>query len=315
MDRTNVVKKPNGAIKLTKDMWKHRWLMGMLLIGITYFVIFHYGPMYGVQIAFRDYQFRSGIWGSEWVGFDNFRKMFRSRAFIDVFRNTVIISSYKLLFGFPAPIIFALLLNELKNKIFKRGIQSVSYLPHFLSWVVLGGIFKQILSPTTGTINYILNQIGIQPIYFLGNNDWFRTTLVFTSLWKEVGWGSIIYLAALSAIDPTLYEAAEIDGANRFQQAMKITIPGIMPIICIQLIFWSGSIISDDFQQIFNLYNEAVYKTGDVLGTYIYRAGLVQMQYSYTAAVGLFRNIISLVIIIIINYATRLMGDENYGIW
>ncbi|MEA4824239.1 MAG: ABC transporter permease subunit [Clostridiaceae bacterium] len=300
-------------ISIWKRLWKHRALMIMLLVGLVYYIIFCYGPMYGIQIAFKDYKFRKGIWGSEWVGLDWFRKMFSGQNFIVVFRNTILISLYKMIAGFPAPIIFALLLNELGGKWFKKTVQTVSYLPHFLSWVILGGIFLQILSPSTGAMNYLIRMFGGTPIYFLGDIRWFRSTMVILSVWKGFGWGSIIYLATMSSINPELYEAATIDGAGRWKQALNITIPSIAPIIAIMFILNSGSIINDDFDQIFNLYNETVYRVGDVISTYVYRQGLIEMKYSYTTAVGLFKNVISFGIILLTNFITSKFSE--YGIW
>ena len=300
-------------VSIWKRIWKHRALMLMLLVGLVYYAIFCYGPMYGIQIAFKDYKFRRGIWGSEWVGLEWFRKMFSGQNFLMVFRNTLLISLYKLIAGFPAPIIFALLLNELDGKWFKKTIQTVSYLPHFLSWVILGGIFMQIISPSTGAVNYIIKMFGGTPIYFLGDIRWFRSTMVIRSVWTGFGWGSIIYLATMSSINPELYEAATIDGANRWRQTINITLPALAPIIAIMFIMNSGSIINDDFDQIFNLYNETVYRVGDVISTYTYRQGLVEMKYSYTTAVGLFKNVISFGIILLTNFITSKFSD--YGIW
>jgi putative aldouronate transport system permease protein len=234
-------------------------------------------------------------------------------SFRQVFRNTVIISFLKLLFGFPAPIIFAILLNEIRAMKYKKFIQTISYLPHFVSWVILGGVFMQFLSPSTGPVNIILQNAGIKPIYFLANDIWFRPVLVITSIWKGVGWGSIIYLASISGIDPELYEAAEIDGAGRLRKALSITIPSLIPVITIMIIFSIGGIVQDDFDQIYNLYNPAVYSVGDVLSTYTYRVGLVEMKYSFSAAVGLFTNIISFVLILVTNFITKRINE--YGLW
>ncbi|NSW90424.1 MAG: sugar ABC transporter permease [Firmicutes bacterium] len=269
--------------------------------------------MYGIVIAFKNYKFRLGVFGSPWIGFENFRTMFRGVDFFNVFRNTLIISFYKLIFTFPAPIILALLLNEVRNRAYKKTIQTISYLPHFLSWVILAGVFMQLLSPSQGPINYIIKSLGGKAIYFLGDPKWFRTTLVATSVWKGIGWGSIIYIASISSINPELYEAAYIDGANRFVQTIKITLPSIVPVITIMFILSTGSLINDDFDQIFNLYNPAVYDVADVISTYTYRMGLVQMQYSFSTAVGLFKNIISFLLIMITNYITSRFSE--YGIW
>lgn len=299
--------------KTLREIYKYRYLLLMLLPGLIFYIVFRYGPLYGIQIAFKDYKFRSGIMGSEWVGLEHFQRMFSQHDFWKVLKNTVIISFYKLIFGFPAPIVFALLLNELTGKWFKKSIQTVSYLPHFISWVVLAGIFMQILSPSSGALNYLLGFFGIDPIYFLGDTKWFRFTLVVTSIWKNIGWGSIIYIASISGINPEIYEAAVIDGANRFQRIIKITLPSLLPVISIMFIMNSGSIINDDFDQIFNLYNPSVYAVGDVLSTYVYRQGLVDMKYSYTTAVGLFKNVIAFILILITNFVSKKASDT--GIW
>ncbi len=291
---------------------KYAALSLLLLPVIIYYIIFHYVPMYGVIIAFKRYSFSKGIFGSPWAGIENFQRMFQSYSFFEVFRNTIVISLYKLITGFPAPIIFAILLNELKNAKFKKVVQTVSYLPHFLSWVVLGGMFMQLLS-LGGPINLMLSKLGIEPIYFLGDTDYFRGVLVVTSLWKGVGWGSIIYLAALTGIDPQLYEAAKIDGAGKLKQILHVTLPALVPVITIMFIFNIGSIINDDFDQIFNLYNEAVYSVGDVISTYNYRVGLLNSEYSYSTAVGLFKNVISITLILLTNFLSKKYNE--YGIW
>jgi putative aldouronate transport system permease protein len=235
------------------------------------------------------------------------------KSFGEVFRNTLLISIYKLIAGFPAPIIFALFLNEIRQVRFKKTVQTISYLPHFVSWVVLGGLFMQFLSPSTGPINVILKSLGMEPIYFLAEPKWFRSVLVTTSVWKGFGWGSIVYLAAITSISPQLYDAADIDGAGRFRKMWYITLPEMIPVITIMLIFSIGGIVGDDFDQIFNLYNEAVYNVGDVLSTYIYRVGLIDMKYSFSAAVGLFRNVISFALVFLANFVAKRINE--YGIW
>ncbi len=292
---------------------KHKYLVLMFVPVVMYYLVFCYGPMYGITIAFKDYSFSKGILGSDWIGFDNFKRLFAAPSFREVFRNTLILSFYKLATGFPATIAFAILLNELQQIRFKKVVQTISYLPHFLSWVILGGMFIQLLSPSSGPINQLLSLIGMKPIYFLGDVKWFRFTLVITSLWKGVGWGSIIYLAAIAGIDTQLYEAAIIDGARKFKQIIHITIPSLAPVITIMLIFSVGSIINDDFDQIFNLYNEAVYSVGDVISTYNYRIGLIQNEYGYSTALGLFKNLISVSLILLTNFLAKKYND--YGIW
>jgi putative aldouronate transport system permease protein len=285
----------------------------LFLPALIYYAVFCYAPLYGIQIAFKNFIFRLGIMKSPWVGLVNFQRLFGMGSFRQVFRNTVIISGLKLIFGFPAPIIFALLLNEMRALRFKKLVQTLSYLPHFVSWVILGGLFMQFLSPSTGPINIVLKAMGLKSIYFLADKNWFRPVLILTSIWKGVGWGSIIYLASLSGIDPGLYEAADIDGAGRFRKAVSITLPSLIPVITIMFIFSVGSIVKDDFDQIFNLYNPAVYSVGDVLGTYTYRVGLVEMQYSFSTAVGLFTNVISFALIVLTNTITKRVNE--YGLW
>ena len=292
---------------------KYRYLALLMVPGILYYVIFHYAPMFGIQLAFKNYIVMKGIWGSPWAGFKYFKILFAYPSFWEVFRNTIIISAYKISFGFGMPIIFAILLNELRYLPYKKVTQTLSYLPHFVSWVVLGGLFKQFLSPSIGPINILLKSIGVRPIFFLGDPSWFRFTLVVTSIWKGVGWGSIIYLATIAGIDPQLYEAAEMDGAGRFRRMWHITLPSLTPVITIMLIFALRGIVLDDFDQIFNMYNSAVYRVGDVLSTYIYRVGLQNFEFSLSTAVNLFRNLIAFVLIIMANAAAKRINE--YGIW
>ncbi len=292
---------------------KQKVLFVMFLIPITYFIIFRYIPMYGVVIAFKDYKFMKGVFASDWVGLQHFIYAFNLVKFWDVFRNTLILSVYRLVFGFPAPIILALMLNELRTGIFKKTIQTVLYLPHFLSWVIMSGLIMAVLSPGTGIVNAVIKSTGADPIFFLGDKNWFRFALISTGIWKGVGWGTIIYLAALSGINPELYEAAKIDGAGRFKQMWYITLPSLVPVVTITIIFAIGGMINDDFDQIFNLYNAAVYSVGDVLSTYTYRIGLQSMRYSFATAVGLFKNIIAFGLIVFTNFLSRKFSD--YSLW
>jgi putative aldouronate transport system permease protein len=280
---------------------------------VLYYVIFHYLPMYGMLIAFKDYRFNAGIWGSPWVGLRHFQDLFALESFWQVFRNTIILSLYKLIFGFPAPIALAILFNEVRLVLFKKIVQTLSYLPHFLSWVVVAGLFIQFLSPSIGPINIILKLLGFDPIFFLGSTTWFRFTLVTTEIWKDVGWGTIIYLAALTGINPELYEAAEVDGSNRFHKMFYITLPSLTPVITIMFIFAVGRIVNDDFDQVFNLYNPAVYQVGDVLSTYTYRRGLVELDYSFAAAVGLLKNVLAFTLIVATNAISKRINE--YGLW
>lgn len=292
---------------------KHRALFIMFIPAIIYYIIFHYAPMYGVIIAFKDYKILKGIMASQWVELKYFKMALTAPDFWAVFKNTIIISGYKLLFGFPAPIILALLFNEVRNLRFKKIVQSITYIPHFLSWVVLSGIIINFLSPSTGPINMLRIAIGLKPIFFVADYNWFRTVLVASSLWKEVGWGTIVYLAALAGVNTELYEAASLDGAGKLRQIISVTLPAISSVVVIMFIFAVGGVINDDFDQIFNLYNSAVLNVGDVISTYVYRQGLVSMQYSYSAAVGLFKNVIAFALILLTNYISTKFSD--YGLW
>lgn len=290
------------------------WDLYLIMVpGILYFIIYKYVPMWGVAIAFKDFSLFQGFFKSEWVGLKHFNRMFEAEEFYRIFRNTLLISLYKLFWGFPAPIIVALMLNELRNMFYKRTIQTIIYLPHFLSWVIVGGILINILQPSTGIVNSIIKFFGFEPIYFLADENWFRSVLVASDLWKSVGWGSILYLAALAGIDPQLYEAARVDGANKWQQTWHITLPALTPTIVILFILQMGNILDVGFEQVFILLNPLVYSVGDVIETYVYRVGIVQGQFSYTTAVGLFKSVISLILVIIANQVAKKLGQN--GIW
>lgn len=293
---------------------KKDWDLYLLLIpGLIFLAIFRYAPMYGLVIAFKDFNIYDGIVASPWVGFDNFYKLFTSPAFYEVFKNTLLISIYKIVFLFPLPILIAILLNEIKNMAFKRSVQTVIYLPHFLSWVIVSGIFINVLSVNGGIVNNIIQYFGGQPIRFFMDNNYFRSVLVTTAGWKEVGWSTIVYLAAITGIDPQLYEAASIDGANKFKQALYITLPGMAPTIVLMFILRLGSILEAGTEQILAMYNPTVYKTADVIGTYVYRVGLGQSDYSFTTAVGLFESIVALTLILSGNRLCRKF--LNRSIW
>ena len=288
-------------------------LLLMLIPGILYYILFKYKPMYGVLIAFKEYNLIEGVTGSPWVGMKYFNMTFQSPDFWRVFKNTLILSAYKLIFTFPAPIILALMLNEVRCMKFKKTVQTLTYLPHFLSWVVLSGIVINFLSPSSGPVNMIIRQLGFDPIYFMGDKKYFRAILVISSIWKEVGWGTIVYLAALTSVDTQLYEAAALDGAGRLRQTISVTLPAIANVVVIMLIMRVGKIINDDFDQIYNMYNPAVYSVADVLSTYIYKMGLEQAMYSYSTAMGLFKNLIAFTLVIITNSISTRVSD--YGLW
>lgn len=284
---------------------QHRDYYLLLLPGLLFLAIFRYSPMYGIVIAFQDYNVFQGISGSEWVGLDQFRRLVASEEFIQVLTNTLLISIYKIIILFPIPIILALLLNEVRLKRFKSVVQTVIYLPHFLSWVIIAGLFVTILSPMGGLVNEIIAFFGGQPISFLTDNQFFRSVVVFTAGWKESGWNAIIFIAAIAGIDQEQYDAAKIDGAGRLQTMLHITLPGIASTIVLMFILRIGNILEAGTEQILTLYNPVVYATGDVIGTYVYRIGLGQMDYSFSTAVGLFNSLVGFLLILFGNAACR----------
>lgn len=307
----------SGSPAAHRSGWKRMqtdWDLYLLLVpGIAVLLLFKYVPMYGILIAFQNFRIFDGMSGSEWVGLDNFRRLFTSRDFLHVFVNTVAISLLKLAFLFPLPIVAAILLNELKNMAFRKSVQTVIYLPHFLSWIIVSGLFIDLLSINGGLVNKLLAGLGADPIPFFLSNDYFRGVLVATAGWKETGWSTIVYLAAFSTIDPGLYEAAKIDGASRFRQIWHITLPGIAPIVVLMLILRLGSMFAGDTEQILAMYNSTVYKSADIIGTYVYRMGMGKQEYSFTTAVGLFESVIGFVLIIGGNYVSR--KYLRRGIW
>jgi putative aldouronate transport system permease protein len=296
--------------KLKKDFHRHKYLYFMILPVAAYFAIFHYQPMYGLQIAFRDYSFRHGIWGSPWVGLTNIKEFFGSYYFIRLLRNTFFISISDIFWGFPAPIILALLINEIKSNPFKRLVQSITYLPHFISIVVVAGLIKDFCS-LNGLFNNIIAGLGGEKINFFAISSWFTPIYVGSNIWQQIGWGTIIYLAALSSIDPQLYEAAKMDGANKIRQILHITIPGILSTIIILLILRTGRMLSVGSEKVLLLYNPTIYEHADIISTFVYRKGLEEANYSYAAAVGLFNSVINFVIISIMNTLSKKMSETS----
>ncbi|WP_223869961.1 ABC transporter permease [Paenibacillus sabuli] len=280
--------------------WKRNWpLHLMLLPAAIVLAVFQYAPLGGLVMAFQDFKPWLGIRGSPWVGWMHFRDLFTFQESVQVIWNTLIISSLKMVFHLIVPFVFALLLNEVRKLLFKRTVQTIVYLPHFLSWVILGGIFIDVLSMDGGIVNRALEAVGLQPIFFLGDGDWFRFTIVATDVWKDFGFATIIFLAALAGINPSLYEAALIDGANRWQQTLSITVPSLVPIAIVVGTLSLGSILNAGFDQIFNLYNPLVYGKGDIIDTYVYRTALLSGSFSLGTAVGLFKSVISFVLIVV----------------
>jgi putative aldouronate transport system permease protein len=297
-----------------KRIWAFRAFYLMLLPGVLYYVIFRYIPMYGVIIAFKDFQILDGIVGSGWADpwYKHFQTFFNSPYFGQLMINTFVISIYKLVFGMAPPIVMALLLNECRVRWFKTVVQTVTYMPHFLSWVIIYGILIALLSQNSGIVNRWIEEAGGSSIGFMTSVEYFRAILVTSEVWKDLGWGAIIYLAAMTSIDPTLYEAARVDGANRLRAIWHITLPGIRNVIMLLLILKLGHIMDAGFDQIYILYNIQVYQVADILDTWVFRTGLQQLNFSLGAAVGLFKSLIGLVLVLGSNYLSKKWGE---GIW
>ncbi|AOZ92372.1 ABC transporter permease [Paenibacillus crassostreae] len=272
----------------------------MLLPSLLFLIIFNFIPMGGVVMAFQNFKPWLGISGSEWVGLDNFRYLFERQDSIQVIWNTLVIAVLKLVFNLSVPFVFSLLLNELRKMFFKRFVQTLVYLPHFLSWVILGGILIDILSTDGGIVNRVLVGVfGIEPIFFLGKGNWFRFTVIVSDVWKEFGFGTVVFLAALANINPSLYEAAEVDGASRLKQTIHITIPSMIPIAIVVGTLALGNVLNAGFDQIFNLYNSLVYEKGDIIDTFVYRTAILNGEMGFGTAIGLFKSVISMILILI----------------
>ncbi|MBO7744439.1 sugar ABC transporter permease [Paenibacillus sp. MWE-103] len=292
---------------------RHKYLYLLLLPCVIYFIVFQYVPMYGIIIAFENFNFVKGITGSPWVGWDNFRYMFGLHDFYRVFWNSLCLSLLRLIFTFPVPILLALMLNEIRRIAFKRITQTMIYLPYFVSWVVVGGLIVTFLSPTWGVINIVFERLGIQPVSFLTDTAYFRPLIVLTSIWKDSGWDTIIYLAAIASINPDLYESAVMDGAGRLNRIVHITLPSIRSTIIILLILRIGQIMSNGFEQVFIFQNGANKTVSEVFETYTYSLGLLSGRFSFATTVGLFNSVIGLVLLYSAHRISRKFGEE--GIW
>lgn len=306
----NVIKKTNWRKFLLNDLIRNKLLYVMMLPALAYYIIFHYGPMYGAIIAFKEYTPSNGIMNSEWVGLANFQDFFSGFYFWRIFKNTLLISLYSLIFGFPAPILLALFINELRSQGFKRIVQSVTYMPYFISLIVVCGIIKDFTN-SGGLINTLASYFGGDGKTMLQNPNYFRPIYILSEIWQHFGWESIIYLAALSGIDQEQYEAARIDGAGRWRQMLNITIPGILPTITILLILRMGNLLNVGFEKIILLYNPSIYETADVIASYVYRKGLIEFNWSFSAAVGLFNSLINLVLLVTANYISRKTSENS----
>ncbi len=296
--------------QVISDFKRNKYVYLMVLPVMAYYLIFHYGPMYGAIIAFKDFNAVAGILKSPWVGFDNFISFFSSVYFYRLIKNTILLSIFNILWGFPAPIILALLLNEVRNLYFKRYIQTITYLPHFISLVVVCGIIIDFTS-TRGVINDLIEFFGGKRLNMLMMPGMFRSLYIGSGIWQEVGWGSIIYLAAIAGIDQELYEAAIIDGAGRWRQVFHITLPGIAPTIVILLILRLGGMMSVGFEKVILLYNPTTMETADIISTYVYRRGLLDSDYSFSAAVGLFNSVINFILLVLANRISRKASETS----
>lgn len=303
-------KKVPNRKKLTAEIWKHRHYYIMLLPAVIYVILFCYAPMYGLQIAFKNYKVSLGISKSPWIGFRNFTDFFQSYYFGTLLKNTLILSVYSLIVGFPIPIIVALTLNEMKGK-FKKFTQTVLYAPHFISLVVLVSILNSMLSPSQGVVNTILEMLGMERNYFMANPGYFRHLYVWSGVWQGMGWGAIVYLAALSGVDPSLHEAADIDGATRIQKILHINIPTILPTIVIMLILRMGQIISVGYEKVYLMQNSMNIETAEVISTYVYKRGILNSNYSFSAAVDLFNNVVNVTMVLLANWISKRVGDTS----
>ncbi len=309
-----MTRQPGGRPRWQRVLapYLRNWDLYMLLIpSIVLYITFNYAPMYGVQIAFRNYSSKLGIVGSKWVGLKHFERFFRSYYASRLIFNTLGIGVYTLLAGFPIPIILAIMMNELHSLRYKKFIQTVTYIPHFLSTVVLVSLINAFMNPKTGLLNVFLTRIGQQSIYFLVEPQYFKSIYVWSGIWQNMGWDSIIYMAALAGIDPTFYEAGRVDGASRWQMLLHITIPCILPTATIMLILRCGHIMGVGFEKIFLMQNDLNMAASDVISTYVYRSGLLNAEYSFSAAVGLFNSVVNCVLLLLVNWITGRLGGTQ----
>lgn len=309
MTNGRLFSKTSGAVRY--DFRHNKWLLAMSVPGLICIILFRYLPMAGLVMAFQDYSLFLGFTGSEWVGFDNFTRFFTDPYCFRLIRNTFLLGLYDLLWSFPAPILLALALNEVKNEKFKKTTQTLTYLPYFISVVIIVGIMRSIFASDGGVVNNLAKMLGGSSVAFFNEPGWFRTLYIGSGIWQSVGYNSIIYLAAITGIDPQLYEAAKIDGATRFQCIYKITLPSIVPTIAVLLTMRFGSILSVGFEKIFLMYSPATYETADVISTYVYRMGMLQQDFGYASAVGLFNSVVAVVFLVGGNWISKHVFDES----
>lgn len=300
---------PRKSGGLLNHLKKYKWLYLLFVPTFIYYIVFAYVPMYGLLIAFKNYSPNLGIWGSPWVGLKWFKEFVHSIYFTRLLGNTITINLYDLAVGFPLPILLAVMINEVRMNFLKRSVQTIVYLPHFISTVVVAGMMVAFLSPSTGIINTIIKAFGGQSIHFLAEPSWFQSIFVWSGVWQNAGWSSIIYIAALAGVDEALYEAAKVDGANDWQRLIYITLPCIVPTIVIMLILRIGSIFTVGYEKIILLYNPTTYVTADVISTYIYRRGILGADFSYSTAIGLFNSVINFLALFFFNKLSRRLSD------
>ena len=298
--------------KVRRDIRLNKGLYILMIPPLVYLIVFHYIPMYGLIMSFQDFSFRKGYFGSDWVGLQHFNWLLENSAFLNAFFNTFQINLLRIAFGFPAPIILAILINEIRLTYYKRMVQTLSYLPYFISWVVLAGIFNDLLARDYGAVNHFLALLGLSRIDFLQDPNIFPITLVVSEIWRTIGWGSIIYLATIATISPTLYEAAEVDGASRLQRIWYITIPGLYPAMVVVLLLSIGNVLRIGFDQVFNLYNPLVYETGDIIQTYIVRSFASNPDFSRLTAAGFLQSFLGVILLVLANeLVKRMRGGEG----
>ncbi|MNI16847.1 putative multiple-sugar transport system permease YteP [compost metagenome] len=308
-----VGKKENYLSRLKKNASSHWQLYVLMLLPIIYLLIFKYVPMYGALIAFKNYLPTKGVWGSEWVGLKHFDRFFHSYEFVRIMKNTVLLSIYSLLAGFPFPIILALSLNYVNSRFFKKTVQMVTYAPHFISVVVMVGIILQMMDPRVGLVQTIMKYFGLPTINFMGIPEWFSHVFVWSGIWQNVGFSCIIYLAALAAVDPSLHEAAVVDGANKVQRMWHVDLPGIMPVAVILLILNTGHVLDIGFEKVLLMQNPLNMSSSEVIDTFVYKVGLAStaINYSYSSAIGLFKSVINLVLLVLVNRIARKLGQTS----
>ncbi len=296
---------------LGREMWRHRWMYLLLIPPLTYYLVFRYIPIYNAQIAFKDFRPLLGVEGSPWIGFQHFETFFNSYYFSQLIFNTVFFSTAKLILGMPVAIILAIAIHESRFMLFRSLVQTVTYLPHFISWVIMFGLLLGLLSPGNGMINETIKSLGGQPISFLTAPDWFRQIVISSDIWKETGWSTILYLAALIGINPDLYEAAAVDGASRWRRIWHISLPGIIPVMVLITLLRLGNILDAGFNQIFVLYSVPVYSVGDIIDTWVYRSGILDFQFSLATAVGLFKGVFGLILIVVANQVAKRVANQS----